>query len=72
MQRREFVGLIGGAALWPLAADAQSERVRRIGLMANLPLQPIERFRKKLNQIGYVEGKNLVIEYRFAEGSDER
>jgi putative ABC transport system substrate-binding protein len=72
MQRREFVGLIGGAALWPLAADAQSERVRRIGLMANLPLQPIERFRKKLNQIGYVEGKNLVIEYRFAEGKDER
>jgi putative ABC transport system substrate-binding protein len=72
MRRREFVGLIGGAALWPLAADAQSERVRRIGLMANLPLQPIERFRKKLNQIGYVEGKNLVIEYRFAEGKDER
>jgi putative tryptophan/tyrosine transport system substrate-binding protein len=72
MQRREFVGLIGGAALWPLAAHAQSERVRRIGLMANLPLQPIERFRKKLNQIGYVEGKNLVIEYRFAEGKDER
>jgi len=72
MQRREFVGLIGGAALWPLAAHAQSERVKRIGLMANLPLQPIERFRKKLNQIGYVEGKNLVIEYRFAEGRDER
>lgn len=72
MRRREFVGLIGGAALWPLAAHAQSERVRRIGLMANLPLQPIERFRKKLNQIGYVEGKNLVIEYRFAEGKDER
>jgi putative ABC transport system substrate-binding protein len=72
MRRREFVGLIGGAALWPLAAHAQSERVKRIGLMANLPLQPIERFRKKLNQIGYVEGKNLVIEYRFAEGKDER
>ena len=72
MQRREFVGLIGGAALWPLAAHAQPERVRRIGLMANLPLQPIERFRKRLNQIGYVEGKNLVIEYRFAEGKDER
>ena len=76
MRRREFIGLLGGAATsplaWPLAADAQSERVRRIGLMANLPLQPIERFRKKLNQIGYVEGKNLVIEYRFAEGKDER
>lgn len=70
MQRREFIGLIGGAVAWPLAAFAQSGRVRRIGLMANLPLQPIERFRKKLRELGYVEGKNLIIEYRSAEGSD--
>jgi putative tryptophan/tyrosine transport system substrate-binding protein len=72
MKRREFVGLIGGAVVWPLAAHAQAERVRRIGLMANLPLQPIERFRKRLKGLGYIEGKNLIVEYRFAEGKDER
>ena len=72
MQRREFVGLIGGAAAWPFVAYAQADRVRRIGLMANLPLRPVELFRKKLRQLGYVEGKNLIVEYRFAEGRDER
>jgi putative tryptophan/tyrosine transport system substrate-binding protein len=72
MQRREFVGLIGGAAIWPLAAHAQAGRVRRIGLMGNLPLRPIERFRKRLKELGYVEGKNLIVEYRFADGKDER
>ena len=74
MQRREFITLIGGtAASWPLAARAQqSTRTRRIGLMANLPLRPVERFRKKLQELGYVEGKNLIIEYRFAEGNDQR
>jgi putative ABC transport system substrate-binding protein len=72
MQRREFVGLIGGAAAWPFVAYAQADRVRRIGLMANLPLRPVELFRKKLRQLGYIEGKNLIVEYRFAEGRDER
>src|SRR5262245_66036417 len=40
--------------------------------MANLRLPPIERFRKALQEIGHVEGRNLVIEYRFAEGREER
>ena len=71
MKRREFVSLLGGAALWPLAAHAQADRVRRIGLMANSPLQPIGRFQAKLRQLGYVEGKNLIVEYRYAEGKDE-
>jgi putative ABC transport system substrate-binding protein len=74
MRRREVITLLGGAAVaWPHVVRAQQgERVRRIGLMTNLPLRPIERFRKALQTLGYVEGRNLVIEYRFAEGRDER
>ncbi|MGZ4988821.1 MAG: ABC transporter substrate-binding protein [Limisphaerales bacterium] len=73
MRRREFITLLGGAAAWPLMAIAQqSPAQRRIGLMANLPLPPIQRFRQRLQQLGYVEGKNLIIEYRYGEGRDER
>ena len=71
MKRRQFVAALGGAVVWPLAADAQAERVRRIGLMGSTQAQPIERFRKKLRELGYVEGKNLIVEYRYAEGRDE-
>jgi putative ABC transport system substrate-binding protein len=81
MRRREFITLLGGtAAAWPLAARAQdppagaqpAARVKRIGFMANLPLEPVQRFRKKLEEIGCVEGRNLIIDYRFAEGRDDR
>jgi len=74
MQRREFITLVGGTAVaWPLAAWAQqSPAPRRIGLIANLPLPPIQRFRQRLQQLGYVEGKNLIIEYRYGEGRDDR
>jgi putative tryptophan/tyrosine transport system substrate-binding protein len=72
MKRRNFLGLVGGIVAWPLVEQARAERVRRIGLLANLPLQPIERFRRKLKELGYIEGKNLIVEYRFAEGKDER
>ena len=72
-RRREFIAMVSGAvAAWPLAARAQSDRVRRIGLMANSPLQPIGRFAAKLRDLGYVEGKNLIVEYRYGEGRDER
>ena len=72
MKRREFLSFAVGAAIGlPLAANAQSGRVRRIGLMANLSLLPIERFRGRMKQLGYVEGQNLLVEYRFAEGRDE-
>ena len=64
--------LLGGAVAWPLDARTQQPTlVKRIGLMANLPLRPIERFRDRMKQLGYVEGQNLVVEYRFAEGRDE-
>jgi ABC-type uncharacterized transport system substrate-binding protein len=78
MNRRGFATLLGGIAaaplpLWPLKADAQvGERVRHIGLLASLPLRPIERFRKAMADLGYVEGKNLIIETRFVEGRDDR
>ena len=72
MKRREFLSFAVGAAVGlPLAANAQSGRARRIGLMANLSLLPIERFRERMKQLGYVEGQNLLVEFRFAEGRDE-
>ena len=57
MKRREFITLIGdAAATWPLVAQArQPARMKRIRLMADLPLRPIEAFRKKLQELGYVE-----------------
>jgi putative tryptophan/tyrosine transport system substrate-binding protein len=77
MQRREFITLLGGAAVaWPLAARAQQQKVWRIGMLdtasrelnsANLAV-----FYKELRDFGYVEGQNLIIEYRSADGRNER
>ena len=50
----------------------QPVRAKRIGLMGNMRLRPIESFRKRLRELGYIEGQNLIIEYRFAEGHEER
>ncbi|MFL5002758.1 MAG: hypothetical protein ACJ8DY_20435, partial [Xanthobacteraceae bacterium] len=63
MNRREFMSLLGGAAVaWPLAARAQqSERVRTIGILASQPLPPIQRFARKLRDYGYIEGQNLRL-----------
>jgi putative ABC transport system substrate-binding protein len=74
MRRRDFIKAIGGTAVaWPLAAHAQQPGgMRRIGLLANEPWPPIEGLRQGLRELGYVEGKNLHIEYRFAEGRAER
>ena len=70
MKRREFITLLGGAAAaWPLAAHAQqSERVRRIGVLSGYErhLPEFEAFRKQLQELGYVEGRNLVIDWRYA------
>jgi ABC-type uncharacterized transport system substrate-binding protein len=77
VKRRAFITLLGGAAVWPLAARAQqAERVRRIGALetTSLPLNAanFEAFRQALRELGYIEGRNLVIEYRSAEGRPER
>jgi putative tryptophan/tyrosine transport system substrate-binding protein len=77
MKRREFITLIGGAAVaWPLAARAQETKVPRIGFLGNstaaLETNLIGPFRDGLRALGYEEGRNIVIEYRWAEGNYER
>ena len=77
MQRREFISLLGGvAAAWPFAARAQLPgKVYRIGFLWDSPnafLDALEAFRQGLRDLGYVEGRNIVIEYRWAEGKPER
>src|SRR5262247_294792 len=73
MRRREFILALGGAAAWPLAARAQQgERMRTIGILASQPLPPIQRFTRKLQDYGYIEGQNLRLVSRFAEGRDDR
>src|SRR6202048_2765115 len=74
MKRREFMKLLGGAmAGWRIAGRAQ-QRVRnvRIGVLGTSPLPPLQRLFRKLPEYGYVEGRNLRLEMRFAEGRDDR
>src|ERR1700747_846107 len=80
MRRREFVTLLGGAvATWPLAARAQqSERARRHGVLSSLAETDVEAqawdaaFRKRLVELGWIEGRNVHIDYRWAAGSVDR
>jgi putative ABC transport system substrate-binding protein len=70
MKRREFITLLGGAAAaWPLAARAQQERLRRVGVLAGYErhLPELDAFRKQLQELGYIEGKNLVIDWRYPD-----
>jgi len=71
MRRRDFITLLGGAAVWPIAARAQ-QGVHVVGILAPQPLPPIERFVRKLREYGYVEGENLRLVRRFSEGHDDR
>jgi putative tryptophan/tyrosine transport system substrate-binding protein len=74
MRRREFITLLGAAvAAWPLAARAQQAlSISRIGILwpgASLPAPPrMESFRQGLRELGYVDGQNVVIELRYAQG----
>jgi putative ABC transport system substrate-binding protein len=79
IRRRDFITLLGGAAAWPLAAGAQQgDRVRRIGvLMARPESDPffqslLQSFRSRLHQLGWTEGDNLRIDYRWTAGVADR
>src|SRR6516164_6139594 len=76
MKRREFITLLGGAVTWPLTARAQQVAVPVVGyLNFGSPESDTIRLtglRRGLNQTGYVEGRNLVIEYRWAGNQADR
>ena len=76
MRRREFITLAGGMAVWPLAAHAQQRAMPVVGFVSigmpeQVPLS-VTAFRQGLHELGYIEGRNILIEYRWAEGNPER
>jgi putative ABC transport system substrate-binding protein len=72
MRRREFISLLGGATAWPLAVHAQTKQMRRIGVLMGLVASDPEAqsrvvaFENGLRELGWVKGRNLSIEYRWA------
>ena len=80
MRRRNFIKLLGGAAAaWPLAARAQQpDRVRRVGFLNSQFVTDLEAqawnaaFHRQLEELGWVDGRNIHIEYRWGAGSIER
>jgi putative ABC transport system substrate-binding protein len=77
MRRREFITLLGGAATWPLAARAQQPtKLPTIGFLGTTTLSAmgewVAAFVQRLRELGWIEGRNIAIEYRWAEARSER
>lgn len=77
LKRREFITLLGGSAAWPLAARAQqANKLPKIGFLgsgtAAAQGQWVAAFSQRLRELGWIEGRNLTIEYRWAEGNSDR
>ena len=76
IQRRNFITLLGGAAAWPLAARAQQRAMPVIGYLSGRTVESdasmLVSVRRGLADVGYVEGRNVAIKYRFADGRYDR
>jgi putative ABC transport system substrate-binding protein len=76
MERRKFITLVGGAAAWPLAARAQQSAMPAIGFIGVTSLEEwkrnVDAFHQGLKESGFIEGQNVAIEYRWAEGRYDR
>src|SRR6516165_3796239 len=76
LRRREFIAGLGGAAAWPLAARAQQRAMPVIGYLssrtADSDASLLASFRRGLADVGYAEGRNVAIEYRFTDGRYDR
>jgi len=72
MTRREFITLVGAAAAWPLAARAQQgAKLLTIGFLGTGWSQWTTAFERRLRELGWIEGRTIAIEYRWAEGRSE-
>jgi ABC transporter substrate binding protein len=76
VKRREFLSLLGAAAAWPLAAWAQQAgklpTIGFLGASASIESQRVAAFVQRLRELAWIDGRNLAIEYRWAEGRNER